>query len=73
MSSRDILPCDMSASLAESKTSSSPLLALSPERTSTLPSDAVHEWTDPVPALAMDPAGDPSQVPTATARSATQA
>ena len=63
MSSRDILPWDMSASLAESKTSSSPPLASSPERTSTLLSDAVHEWTDPSPALALDPAGDPSPDP----------
>ena len=58
MSSRDILPCDTSASLAESKTSSSPPLASSPERTSPLPTDAVHEWTDLAPALASDLAGD---------------
>ena len=35
ISSRDILPCETSASLAESKTSSSSPLASSPERTST--------------------------------------
>ena len=29
----------------------------------TLPSDAVHEWTDPLPALASDPPGDPSWDP----------
>ena len=63
MSSRDILPCDTSASLAESKASSLPPLASSPERTLTLPSDAVHEWIDPSPTLASDPAGDPSWDP----------
>ena len=63
MSSRDILPCDTSASLAESKTSSSPPLASSAERTSTLPSDAACEWTDLSCPLALDLAGDPSRDP----------
>ena len=58
ISSRDILPCDTSASLAESKTSSSPPLASSPERTSTLPTDAVCEWTDLMPVLTSDLTGD---------------
>ena len=53
----------MSASLAESKTSSLPLLASSPERTLTLTSDAAHEWTDPLHLLAWDCARDPSQDP----------
>ena len=59
MSSMDILPWDTSASLAESKTSSSPPLASSPERASTPPSNAATEWTDLMPALASDVAGDP--------------
>ena len=63
ISGRDILPCDMSASSAESKTSSSPPLASSAERTLTLPSDAAHEWTDHSHPLASDPAGDPSWDP----------
>ena len=63
MSSRDILPCDTSASLAESKTSSLPPLASSAERTSTLPSYAAHEWTDPLHLLASDLAGDLSWDP----------
>ena len=53
----------MSASLAESKTSSLPPLASSPERTLTLPSDAARELTDPSCALALDLAGDPSRDP----------
>ena len=50
MSSRDILPYDTSASLAESNTSSSPPLATtsSAERTSTLPSE-LHLDLRPVP------------------------
>ena len=63
MSSRDILPCETSASLAESKTSSSPPLASSAERTSTLPSDAARKWTDPSHPLAWDHAGDLSWDP----------
>ena len=63
MSSRNILPCDTSASLAESKTLSSPPLASSPERTLTLQTDAVCEWTDLMPALASDLAGDLSRDP----------
>ena len=47
-----------SASLAESSTSSSPPLASSPERTSTLPTDAAPKWTNLAPALALDLAGD---------------
>ena len=58
MSSRDILPWDTSVSLAESKASSSPPLTSSPERTSILPTNAATEWTDFVPALASDLAGD---------------
>ena len=58
ISSRDILPCDTSALLAESKTSSSTPLASSPERTLTLPTDTVCEWTNFVPALASDLTGD---------------
>ena len=46
MSSRDILPCKTSASLAESKTSPLPPLASSAERTSMLPSDAAPKWAD---------------------------
>ena len=63
MSGRDILPWDMSASLAESKISSLPPLASSAERTSTLPPYAAHEWTDPLSPLALDLAGDPSPDP----------
>ena len=65
MSSRDILPCDTSASLADSNTSSLPPLATasSAERTLTLPSDAAPEWTDPSCPLAWDCAGDPAQDP----------
>ena len=65
MSSRDILPFNTSASLAESNTSSSPPLATtsSAERTSTLPSDAAPKWSDPSCPLAWDHAGDPTQDP----------
>ena len=59
MSSRGILPWDTSASSAEYETLCLPPLASSPERTSTPPTDAATEWTDRVPALALDLAGDP--------------
>ena len=59
MSSRGILPWDTSASSAEYETLCSPPLASSPERTSAPPTDAATEWTDRVPALASDLAGDP--------------
>ena len=59
MSSRGILPWDTSASSVEYEVSCLPSLASSPERTSTLPTDAVAERTDRAPALASDLAGDP--------------
>ena len=59
MSSRGILPWDTSTSSVEYETSCSPPLASSPERTSTPPTDAATEWTDRVPGLASDLAGDP--------------
>ena len=59
MSSRGILPWDTSASSVEYEMSCSPSLASSPERTSTLPTDAAAERTDRAPALASDLAGDP--------------
>ena len=64
-SSRDILTCDTSASLAESNTSSLPPLAAtsSAERTLTLPSDAAPKWTDPSWPLDWDHAGDPPRDP----------
>ena len=59
MSSRGILPWDTSASSVEYETLCSPPLASSPERTSTSPDVAATEWTDCVPGLASDLAGDP--------------
>ena len=59
MSSRGMLPWDTSASSVEYEMSCSPSLASSPERTSTLPTDAAAEQTDQAPALASDLAGDP--------------
>ena len=59
MSSRGILPWDTSASSVEYETSCLPPLASSPERTSTPLTNAATEWTDHMPALASDLAGDP--------------
>ena len=59
MSSRGILPWDTSTSSVEYETSCSPSLASSPERNSTLPTDAAAERTDRAPTLASDLAGDP--------------
>ena len=60
-SSRGILPWDTSASSVEYETLCLLPLASSPERTSTPPTDAATEWTDRVPGLASDLAGDPLQ------------